>query len=103
MQRASELGNYALRRLKNELVADVHVSEVRGWGLEIGVEIVKDKRSKKQDPELAEKIQTECLEKGLHIVWSGRTSTMMVMPPLVISLKDLDKGLEVLVSVIKKG
>lgn len=100
-ERAEKLGKYVLKRLREELVTVECVGEIRGWGLELGIEIVKDRKKFEQDPEKARDVMIEAMEKGLHIMWSGRTSTMMIMPPLVITQDELDRGLDILINVIK--
>jgi len=100
--KAEKDGKYIQNILNKELKGNPKIGEIRGMGLEIGIEIVKDQKSKDRDDESCNIIEKNCLEKGLHITWSGRTSTMMIMPPLVITRKELDMGLEILIEIIKK-
>lgn len=69
----------------------------------IGIEVVKEKETKKPAPELAEKIRRACFERGV-IVWRGGHygNVIRLLPPLVITKELLNKGLEVLEAVIKE-
>ena len=71
------------------------VGDVRGMGLFIGVEIVKDKRSKVRGEEEAKKIMDYCFHHGLLVIMAGR-NTIRVIPPLVISEEEIAEGLDIL-------
>jgi len=64
-ERAARLGE----RLKDglhSLQAALHcIGDVRGRGLLLGLDLVKDRSSKTPDPELAQQVARECLELGM--------------------------------------
>jgi len=62
---------------------------VRGLGLMTGVEVNVD----------PVKVETDCLEKGLCISTAG-SNTLRLVPPLVITKKQIDQGLEILKSTL---
>ncbi|MHA1627672.1 MAG: aminotransferase class III-fold pyridoxal phosphate-dependent enzyme [Candidatus Baldrarchaeia archaeon] len=72
------------------------MGEVRGKGLMIGIEIVKDKETKEPSKELTAKIQLKCFKKGL-IVWKAGhyANVVRFLPPLVITEELMEKGLEI--------
>jgi 4-aminobutyrate aminotransferase len=95
MQNAKRLGEKAMKRLlewkeKYEIVGDV-----RGLGLFIGIEIVKDKRSKTRGEGEAKKIMDYCFRHGALVIMAGR-NTLRVIPPLNISEDELTEGLDIL-------
>ncbi len=100
--KAQKMGEYIMERLKRELSDVDIVGDIRGLGLEIGIELVKDRKSRKPNKDAADKVTRNCLRDGLHIVWAGRTTTIMIMPPLIISKEEVDKGLEILIYNIRK-
>ncbi len=102
IEKAKEMGNYMLEKLKQELTHLEIVGDIRGAGLEIGVELITDKKSKKPNNQAAIKVKKFSQADGLHIVWSGRSSTILVMPPIIITKNEADKGIEILVKNLKK-
>jgi putrescine---pyruvate transaminase len=74
------------------------VGDVRGRGLLAGVEIVKDKATKEQDPAKAAEIANLCLARGLRTRNIG--NILAFSPPLVINAEEIDFLVEVLGSVI---
>src|SRR5438132_13678674 len=81
---------------KHEIIGDV-----RGHGLFIGVEIVKDKKTKERGEEEAHHILEECFHNGLLVISAGR-NTLRVIPPLNITREELDEGLEILEEAVAK-
>jgi 4-aminobutyrate aminotransferase len=94
VERAAELGNYAIGRLSELKQRSPHVGDVRGRGLLFGVEMVEDRTARQPAHDLAERIYYRCLEAGLSFkVSDGNVLTLS--PPLVISRPDLDRALEI--------
>jgi 4-aminobutyrate aminotransferase len=60
------------------------VGEVRGLGLMIGIEIVKDQASREPAPELRDRVVQMAFERGLLVLGAG-VSVIRLSPPLVIS------------------
>ena len=76
------------------------IGDVRGLGLMIGVELVKDKRTKQPNPEDQERAILKSMKKGLLLLYGGK-STIRIAPPLVITREEFEHGLEILEEVIK--
>jgi 4-aminobutyrate aminotransferase len=94
LQNATEVGNYAIDALNEIAVRHPSIGQVRGIGLMIGVEFVKDRSSKEPAHDLREHIVHYAFERGLLTLGCGR-STIRVSPPLSISKREMDDGLEV--------
>ena len=71
------------------------VGEVRGKGLMIGVELVKDRASKDAGEEACDALITRAYHNGLILLSCGQ-STVRFMPPLVIDEADVDEAIELL-------
>jgi diaminobutyrate-2-oxoglutarate transaminase len=96
--RARELGELALGALREATVAEdlAAVGEVRGRGLMIGVELVRDRESREPWPELAGAVRRACCERGLIIELGGHYGNVArFLPPLVISRELLIRGIEI--------
>ncbi len=93
-ENAKKIGKIMLKRL--EEIKDKHeiVGDVRGIGLMIGVEIVKDKRSKKYGDKERGAILCKASEKGLLLLPAGR-STIRICPPLIITKNQALRGLDI--------
>ena len=98
VERAAELGSHAMGRLR-ELRLPCF-GDVRGRGLLIGIDIVKDGDDRTPDPEMAEAILYRCLDAGLSFkITEG--SVLTLSPPLVIEREDLDRALDILSTAVK--
>ena len=95
MENAKKIGEGARKRLLEMKEKYEIVGDVRGTGLFIGVEIVKDKRSKARGEDEARKIVEHCFQDGLLAIFAGR-NTIRVVPPLNISEAEMDEGLDIL-------
>lgn len=95
MANASEVGQYALDALAEIQVRHPSIGEVRGIGLMIGVEFVKDKSTKEPADKLRDDIVDRAFESGLLTLGCGK-NTIRISPPLCITKGQIDEGLEVL-------
>ncbi|HTV59544.1 MAG TPA: acetyl ornithine aminotransferase family protein [Verrucomicrobiae bacterium] len=80
---AGRMGDYILRETADWTAKHRIVGQVRGRGLMIGIEIVRDQKTKEKAPELRNRIVQMAFHKGLLILGSGDT-TLRFCPPLVI-------------------
>ena len=88
-----EVGAYleaGLNKLKEKHTC---IGDVRGLGMMLGVEFVTNKESLEPDPELRDKIEMACFNKGLIILGCG-TSTIRFSPPLILTKEHVDVALE---------
>jgi 4-aminobutyrate aminotransferase len=75
------------------------IGDVRGLGLMIGVEFVRDRSSREHDPEVVRRIELSAFARGLLLLSCGR-STLRLAPPLSIDGPDVDEGLRILGEVL---
>jgi 4-aminobutyrate aminotransferase len=71
------------------------VGEVRGKGLMIGIELVKDRVSKEPAKKLCDALITRAYHNGLILLSCGQ-STVRFMPPLMIDESDVDEAITLL-------
>jgi len=110
-EHTAELGEYTMQRF-NEM-KDKHplIGNVTGKGLHIGVELVKDRKTKERAIDEAEMVMFKCLEKGLAFrtdstKYCGRGSILSLRPALIITKGEMDKALNILdesVSEVERG
>ncbi len=89
IENAARVGDYLLKRAKHVLLQQPKMGDVRGVGLMIGLDIVKDKASREPNPELRLRIIQECFNRGLILIGCGK-STIRFAPPLNIDTEDAD-------------
>lgn len=104
VENSAKVGEYFIHQLK-QLEKDFEaVGDIRGKGLLVSLEIVKDKKSKEPDFETAEKITAFCKEKGFlfHLSARGDTVNLLFSPPLCITSEDVDRGVDILRNALSK-
>lgn len=100
-ERSRKLGKTVKARL-HELKEEVEIlGDVRGLGLMIGLEIVKDKDSKAFNSKARDQIVEECFKRGVVMLPCGK-SNFRVIPPLTIEEDLLNEGLDTVESVMKE-
>jgi 4-aminobutyrate aminotransferase len=99
MQNAAAMGAYMLDALAEMQTRHPNIGHVRGKGLMIGIEFVKDRVTKEPHPEMRRRIINRCFERGLLTLGCGR-STVRFMPPLMIGKDLVDEGLEIFERVV---
>ncbi|MEO0215687.1 MAG: acetyl ornithine aminotransferase family protein [candidate division WOR-3 bacterium] len=98
---AARLGEIALKRLNELKERYEFIGDVRGKGLMIGVEFVADKKSKTPIKDRRDAVVYEAFKQGLLLLGAGE-SAVRIIPPLVISEEELQVGLDIFESVLKK-
>jgi 2,2-dialkylglycine decarboxylase (pyruvate) len=82
------------------------IGDVRGRGLLLGVEIVKDRRTKEPADGLGAKITRECMKLGLSmniVQLPGMGGVFRIAPPLTVSEEEIDLGLNLLSQAIERA
>ncbi len=95
MKNAAEIGEYALDALEEIKARHPSIGDVRGLGLMIGVEFVKDRDTREADHDLRDRVSDLAFERGLITLGCG-ISTMRIAPALSISRTEMDEGLQIL-------
>lgn len=101
IQNAEKIGGYILEKLKGLQEQLDLIGEVRGKGLMIGVELVRDQKTKEKATEERNRVIQACFEKGLLILGCGE-NTIRLIPPLIITKQEADTALEILEEVLKR-
>lgn len=92
---AKIMGDYLMSRLKNWPQRFKHVGDVRGHGLMIGIEIVRDRQTKERAPDLRDRLEILAFERGLLILGCGPNS-IRLCPPLIVDREQADYAVETL-------
>jgi 4-aminobutyrate aminotransferase len=95
LQNSAEVGAHMLRRMADWPKKHRIVGDVRGRGLMIGVEIVKDQKTKEYGAELRDKIVELAFERGILFLGCG-PSTVRIAPPLVVTKDEADAAIDAL-------
>lgn len=100
-ERAVEMGDYMLKELNSLQEDSSIIGDVRGKGLFIGVEFVKDKSTKEPAGELVSSIIMDLFQRGVIVIGCGHFSNVIrLMPALTISKDLVDDSLEIFSKVI---
>jgi 4-aminobutyrate aminotransferase len=83
IENARRIGEFLMKRMADWPARHRIVGDVRGKGLMIGVEIVRDQKTKERAGDLREAIVDRAFEKGLLLLGAGE-NTIRIAPPLVI-------------------
>ena len=95
VENAERVGSRLIEQLIARLGRHRTVGDVRGLGLMIGVEIVRDRGSRTPAPDLRERILEEAYRRGLLLLGCGK-STVRLAPPLIIDDQDADTAVRIL-------
>lgn len=103
---AARLGKFGLKFLE-DLQKDFHskrfvIGDVRGLGLMLGIELVKNRKTKEPAERELKSILMNAFKKGL-ILLSGGESTIRIAPPLTIQQDDFEHGLDILEKALKES
>ncbi len=89
---AKKVGDRLISGLKKLGMKDERVGEVRGMGLMVGVELVKDKKSKEFAPDLALRVVESMKEQGVLVGKGGLEGNVVrIKPPLIWTAPDADR------------
>ncbi len=102
--RADRLGTRLIERLETIGAADDRVGDVRGRGLLVGVELVRDPAERTPDPELARAVVANALRRGVLLLAGGRDGNVLELhPPLTITESQLDHAISVIENALANG
>jgi 4-aminobutyrate aminotransferase len=97
--RARKLGTHAMDRLRAMQTDHPLIGDVRGVGLVLGVELVRDRSTKARASDEADQLMYECLERGLSFKTS-QGNFIPLSPPLTIQRAALDQALDIFESAL---
>ena len=100
-QRAATLGDAVLGLLRTLASESELVGDVRGLGLMIGVELVRDRSTREPAADAAAAVRRSCREAGVLVGVGGYFGNVVrIQPPLVIRDQELDRAVGVIESAI---
>jgi 4-aminobutyrate aminotransferase len=92
---ARDLGQYALKRMGEMMDRHPLIGDVRGLGLFLGIELVKDRTTRERASDEAEAVMYAALSKGLSFkLTMGNIITLT--PALTIKKEEMDKALTII-------
>lgn len=102
-QNSAELGKVLISTLLSELGDHPHVGEIRGKGLYVGIEMVKDKKKKTPAIQEIKRVQSSAKEMGMIIGLAGYYGNVIrICPPLTITRSELETALEKLIYIFNQ-
>ncbi len=92
MDNAAVMGERLMAGVRT--LADKHrcIGDVRGRGLMIGVEFVRDRATREPAPDIVHRLVRESFERGLLLLGAGR-SALRLAPPLIVGAGDIETAL----------
>jgi 4-aminobutyrate aminotransferase len=105
LQNSQDVGDYMLRRMAEWPRKHKIVGDVRGRGLMIGVEIVKDQKTREYAPQDRDRIVELAFDRGILFLGCG-PSTVRISPALVVTREEADIAIDALeeaISIVEKN
>jgi 4-aminobutyrate aminotransferase len=91
---SAEVGAYLQEGLRKLMQKHDCIGDVRGLGLMVGVEFVTDGLTMTPAPQLRDRVEVACFERGLVLLGAG-FNTIRWSPPLIITRENVDVALEI--------
>ena len=95
VQHAADLGARIMKRFRDMMGHYELIGDVRGKGLMIGVDLVKDRKTKERARDEAAKVCMRSYQKGLILSFFS-SSVLRIAPPLVVTDKEVDQALDII-------
>jgi 4-aminobutyrate aminotransferase len=95
MKNAEEVGGFMIDRLRELQHKHRIIGDVRGRGLMIGLELVRDRETKERATTERDRIVDECFKRGLLVLGAGKNA-IRLSPPLVLSRAQASTAVELL-------
>ncbi len=94
--RAMDINQYVMGRLEQLQARLPGIGNIRALGAMIGVEFVKDPRTKEPDPDSVKRITRECFERGLIVLAAGTFDNVIrLLMPLVITDAQMAQAMDI--------
>lgn len=95
MQNAADVGDYLLGRLKELQLKHPIIGDVRGKGLMIGIELVRDRVTKERAVTERDAVVDACFQRGLLVLGAGKNA-IRISPPLVLTKAQASTAVEII-------
>jgi 4-aminobutyrate aminotransferase len=97
---AARIGAHMLERLASWPSRFRWVGDVRGLGLMIGIEMVRDRGTRDRAPEIRDRLEQLAFERGLLVLGAG-PNTIRLSPPLTLTRDQADCAVDTLEECLK--
>lgn len=97
---AEKVGHHLMGRIADWPARFSCVGDVRGLGLMIGIEFVRDQRTRERAPELRDAVEKLAFERGLLVLGAGQ-NTIRLCPPLIVTRDQADFAVDTLEECLK--
>lgn len=95
MENAARMGQHLQERMRDWPARFPKVGQVRGLGLMIGIEMVRDQATRERAPEIRDRVVDLAFERGLLVLGAGE-NTIRLCPPLVVTRDQCDFAIDTL-------
>jgi 4-aminobutyrate aminotransferase / (S)-3-amino-2-methylpropionate transaminase / 5-aminovalerate transaminase len=103
VERSAQLGARMMDRIRSMAADHPHVGEVRGRGMMIGVEMVRDRGTRAPAPELSGRLVVEGLRRGVLLLGGGiHGNVLSLSPPFVLTDEQADFALGVIGEILEE-
>jgi 4-aminobutyrate aminotransferase len=102
IENAARMGEFVFRRTADWRERHKSVGDIRGKGLMIGIEFVRDQKTKEKAPDVRNRVIHSAFEKGVLVLGAGENS-LRLAPPLVIDEEQADFALRTLDACISEA
>ena len=92
---AARMGDYMMRKLRDMAARHPSIGDVRGRGLMVGVEFVRDRGTHERAPEIRDAVVTHAFENKLLLLGCG-PNTIRVIPALNVEREIIDEAMVIL-------
>ena len=99
MANAAERGTQLINALGELMQRHTSIGDVRGLGLMVGMEVVRDRATRAAASDLRDRIVQAAFEKGLLLLGCGE-STVRFCPPLVVDQEQIETAVQIVDEVL---
>jgi len=99
---AARIGSHLFDRMRDWPVRFPNVGDVRGLGLMIGIEFVRDQHTKERAPDIRDHVVQQAFQHGLLVLGAGR-NTLRLCPPLIVTRDQADCAVDTLEECLKSA
>ncbi len=100
VENAARMGAHIRSRIDDWPARFPTVGQVRGLGLMIGIEMVRDQRTREKAPQIRDRVVDLAFERGLLVLGAGENS-LRLCPPLVVTREQCDFAVDTLEECLK--
>jgi len=100
LDNAKKIGEYTMKRFKEMMDYIEIIGDVRGKGLMIGIELVKDRKTRIPASKTLAELLREAFKNGILLTGAG-LSVIRIAPPLTITLDAMEKAINIIEPLLK--